>query len=149
MDSMKPITRKFAPNEVIPPIFNTNACIIRVTNDTIVLDRGPNMIAIRGIKKKCIGTPSGEGTDTEVTTIVNTLKRAIDIILFSLFSSFENLYRNIEMIIKVIIQYIIACSKLMIPSGKCKLSPYFGFIIRFEVILYNIISYYLFSYFPK
>ena len=121
MDNMKPITRKFAPNEVIPPIFNTNACIIRVTNDTIVLDRGPNMIVIRGIKKKCIGTPSGEGTDTEVTTIVNTLKRAIDIILFSLFSSFENLYRNIEMIIKVIIQYIIACSKLMIQSGKCKL----------------------------
>ena len=65
--------------------------MISVTKETIVLDRGPNRIAINGIKKKCIGTPRGEGTDTEVTTIVNTLKRAIDIILFSLFSSFENL----------------------------------------------------------
>lgn len=91
IESMKPITRKFAPNEVMPPIFRTKNCIISVTNETIVLDKGPNRIAIRGIKKKCIGTPNGEGTETEVTTIVNTLKSAIDIILFSLFSSFENL----------------------------------------------------------
>lgn len=91
MDNMKPITRKFAPNDVTPPIFKTNACMMSVTKETIVLDRGPNRIAIRGIRKKCIGTPNGEGIDSEVTTIVNTLKRAIDIILFSLFSSFENL----------------------------------------------------------
>lgn len=127
MDSMKPITRKFAPNVVMPPMFRISACMSRVTKDTIVLDSGPNIIAIIGIRKKCIGTPRGDGTDTDVTTIVNTLKRAIEIILFSLFSSFENLYRNIEMIIRVTIQYIIACSKLMIPSGKCKLSPYFWF----------------------
>ena len=62
-----------------------------VTNETIVLDRGPNKIAIIGIRKKWIGTPKGDGTETDVTTIVNTLKRAIDIILFSLFSSLENL----------------------------------------------------------
>ncbi len=91
MDNMKPITMKFAPNEVMPPIFKINACINSVINDTIVLDSGPNMITINGIKKKCIGTPRGEGTDTEVTTIVNTLKIAIEIIRFSLFSSFENL----------------------------------------------------------
>lgn len=88
---MKPITMKFAPSDVIPPIFNTKNCISSVTNETIVLDRGPNKIAIKGIKKKCIGTPKGDGTETEVTTIVNTLKSAIDTILFSLFSSFENL----------------------------------------------------------
>ena len=91
MDNMKPITMKFAPNDVIPPIFKTNACMINVTNETIVLDRGPNKIAIKGIKKKCIGTPNGDGMDKEVTTIVNTLKSAIDTILFSLFSSLENL----------------------------------------------------------
>ena len=62
-----------------------------VTNETIVLERGPNKIAIIGIRKKWIGTPNGDGTETDVTTIVNTLKRAIDIILFSLFSSLENL----------------------------------------------------------
>ena len=62
-----------------------------VTNETIVLERGPNKIAIMGIRKKWIGTPNGDGTETDVTTIVNTLKRAIDIILFSLFSSLENL----------------------------------------------------------
>ena len=94
--------------------------MINVTNETIVLDRGPNRIAINGIKKKCMGTPNGDGTETEVTTIVKTLKSAMDIILFSLFSSFENLYKNIEIIINVSIQYIIACSILMIPSGKCK-----------------------------
>ena len=88
---MNPITRKFAPKDVIPPIFKANACIIKVTNDTIVLDRGPNSIAIKGIKKKWIGTPRGDGIDNEVTTIVKTLNKAIDIILFSLFSSFENL----------------------------------------------------------
>ncbi len=82
---------KFAPNDVIPPIFNTKNCMSSVMNETIVLDSGPNKIAIKGIKKKCIGTPNGDGTETEVTTIVNTLKSAIDIILFSLFSSFENL----------------------------------------------------------
>lgn len=91
MDNMKPITRKFAPSDVTPPIFKINTCIISVMNETIVLDRGPNNMAIRGIKKKCIGTPNGEGTETEVTTIVNTLKSAIEIIRFSLFSSFENL----------------------------------------------------------
>lgn len=91
MDNMNPITRKFAPKEVTPPIFKINTCINRVMNDTIVLDRGPNKMAIKGIKKKCIGTPNGDGTETEVTTIVNTLKSAIEIILFSLFSSFENL----------------------------------------------------------
>lgn len=52
---------------------------------------GPSMIAIRGIRKKCIGTPNGDGIDKDVTVIVNTLKIAIDIILFSLFSSLENL----------------------------------------------------------
>lgn len=88
---MKPITRKFAPNDVIPPMLRTSTCMIRVMNETIVLDRGPNRIAITGIRKKCIGTPNGEGTETDVTTIVNTLKRAIDIILSCLFSSFENL----------------------------------------------------------
>lgn len=88
---MKPITRKFAPNDVIPPIFRINTCIIRVINETIVPDNGPNKIATNGIKKKWIGTPKGDGTETEVTTIVNTLKSAIDIILFSLFSSLENL----------------------------------------------------------
>ena len=62
-----------------------------VTNETIVLDRGPNKMAITGIRKKWIGTPNGDGTETDVTTMVNTLKRAIDIILFSLFSSLENL----------------------------------------------------------
>ena len=82
---------KFAPKDVIPPIFKTKACIMSVTNETIVLDRGPNKIAIIGIRKKWIGTPKGDGTETDVTTIVNTLKRAIDIILFSLFSSLENL----------------------------------------------------------
>lgn len=91
IDSMKPITRKFAPNDVIPPMFKTKNCIINVINDTIVLDRGPNKMAITGIRKKCIGTPKGDGTETDVTTIVNTLKRAIDIIRFSLFSSLENL----------------------------------------------------------
>lgn len=88
---MKPITMKFAPSEVTPPIFKISTCIISVMKETIVLDRGPNKIAIKGIKKKCIGTPNGEGTETDVTTIVNTLKSAIDIILFSLFSSLENL----------------------------------------------------------
>ncbi len=88
---MNPITMKFAPNDVSPPMFKINTCMSSVINETIVLDRGPNKIAIRGIKKKCIGTPKGDGTETEVTTIVNTLKRAIDIILFSLFSSLENL----------------------------------------------------------
>lgn len=82
---------KFAPNDVIPPMLRTSACMISVTNETIVLDRGPNKIATIGIKKKCIGTPNGEGTETDVTTIVNTLKRAIDTILFCLFSSLENL----------------------------------------------------------
>ena len=91
MDNMKPITMKFAPNDVIPPIFKTKNCISKVMNETIVLDRGPNKMAIKGIKKKCIGTPNGDGTETEVTTIVNTLKSAIEIILFSLFSSLENL----------------------------------------------------------
>ena len=82
---------KFAPNDVIPPIFKTKNCMSSVMNDTIVLDKGPNKIAIKGIKKKCIGTPNGDGTETEVTTMVNTLKSAIDIIRFSLFSSLENL----------------------------------------------------------
>ena len=53
--------------------------------------KGPSKIATKGIKKKCIGTPNGEGIDNEVTVIVNTLKIAIDTILFSLFSSLENL----------------------------------------------------------
>ena len=91
MDSMKPITRKFAPSDVTPPMFRISACMMSVTNETIVLDSGPNRIATKGIRKKCIGTPNGEGTETEVTTIANTLKRAIEIILFSLFSSLENL----------------------------------------------------------
>ena len=82
---------KFAPNDVIPPMFKTKNCIMSVMNETSVLDSGPNKIAINGIKKKCMGTPNGEGTETEVTTIVNTLNSAIDIILFCLFSSFENL----------------------------------------------------------
>ena len=52
---------------------------------------GLSTIATRGIKKKCIGTPNGDGIDSEVTVIVKTLNIAIEIILFSLFSSFENL----------------------------------------------------------
>ena len=35
--------------------------------------------------------------------------------------------KNIEIIIKVMTQYTIACSKLIIPSGKCKLPPYYLF----------------------
>lgn len=82
---------KFAPNDVIPPIFKVNTCINSAINDTIVLENGPNIIAIKGIKKKWIGTPNGDGIDNEVITIVKTLNNAIDIILFSLFSSLENL----------------------------------------------------------
>jgi len=76
---------------VIPPILSINDCIIRLKNETMFDEFGPSMIAMRGIKKKCIGTPNGDGMDKDVTVIVNTLKIAIDIILFSLFSSLENL----------------------------------------------------------
>ena len=82
---------KFAPNIVIPPILSKSACTNRLINETILDVSGPSKIATRGIKKKCIGTPKGEGIDSEVTVTVNTLKIAIEIILFSLFSSFENL----------------------------------------------------------
>ena len=60
-------------------------------NETMFEVFGPSTIATRGIKKKCIGTPNGDGIDSDVTVIVKTLKIAIEIILFSLFSSFENL----------------------------------------------------------
>lgn len=82
---MNPITMKLAPNDVIPPIFRVNACIIKVTKDTIVLEKGPNNIAINGIMKKWIGTPSGDGIDNDVMPIVKTLNKAIDIILFLYF----------------------------------------------------------------
>lgn len=82
---------KFAPNIVIPPILSKIACASRLINETMFEVSGPSKIATRGIKKKCIGTPKGEGIDNEVTVIVKTLKIAIEIILFSLFSSFENL----------------------------------------------------------
>ena len=82
---------KFAPNIVIPPIFSNIACTNRLIKETIFEVSGPSKIATRGIKKKCIGTPKGEGIDNYVTVTVNTLKIAIEIILFSLFSSFENL----------------------------------------------------------
>ncbi len=82
---------KFAPNIVIPPIFSKSDCAKRLINETMFEVSGPSKIATRGIRKKCIGTPNGEGIDSEVTVIVNTLNIAIEIILFSLFSSFENL----------------------------------------------------------
>ena len=82
---------KFAPNIVIPPIFSKIDCASRLINETMFEVSGPSKIATRGIRKKCIGTPNGEGIDSEVTVIVNTLNIAIEIILFSLFSSFENL----------------------------------------------------------
>ena len=55
---------KFAPNIVIPPISSRIACINRLINETIFEVRGPSKIATRGIKKKCIGTPKGEGIDS-------------------------------------------------------------------------------------
>ena len=82
---------KFAPNIVIPPIFSKIDWASRLINETMFEVSGPSKIATRGIRKKCIGTPNGEGIDSEVTVTVKTLKIAIEIILFSLFSSFENL----------------------------------------------------------
>ena len=52
MDIKKPTTIKLAPREVSPPIFNANACIIKLINATILEECGPNIIAINGIKKK-------------------------------------------------------------------------------------------------
>ena len=52
VDIINPITIKLAPREVSPPIFNANACIIKLINATILEEYGPNIIAINGIKKK-------------------------------------------------------------------------------------------------
>ena len=91
MDIIKPITIKLAPREVNPPIFNANACIIKLINATILEECGPNIIAINGIKKKWIGTPRGEGIDSDVMITVNTLKIAIETIFLSFWLSFWNL----------------------------------------------------------
>ena len=91
MDIIKPITIKLAPREVSPPIFNANACIIKLINATILEEYGLNIIAINGIKKKWIGTPRGEGIDSDVMITVNTLKIAIETIFLSFGLSFWNL----------------------------------------------------------
>ena len=91
-DRINPITMKLAPKMVMPPIFKAIACTKRLINETILEVSGPSNIAMSGIKKKCIGTPNGEGIDSEVTVIVNTLKRAIEIILFSLYFPKDMIY---------------------------------------------------------
>ena len=68
---------KFAPKEVIPPIFRSNTWNVKLTKATIVPVTYPNKIVTNGIIKKCIGTPNGEGIDNDDSTNETTAKIAM------------------------------------------------------------------------
>ena len=60
-------------------------------HDTIVADIIPNNITTKGITKKCMGIPIGEGMDNDDKINTTAENNAMFTICFSLFSIFENL----------------------------------------------------------
>ena len=72
IDITNPIIRKFAPNDVRPPIPNSNACASKLMKDTRHALYGPNRNTSNAIVKKCIGKPRGDGIDNDEMTVVKT-----------------------------------------------------------------------------
>jgi hypothetical protein len=72
-----PIIRKLAPNDVIPPIPNSNAWASKLMKDTKQALSGPIRNTSNGIVKKCIGKPNGDGIDKEEIIVVKTAYIAI------------------------------------------------------------------------
>ena len=72
-----PISKTFTPNVVIPPSPITNACINNAKNETKDALHGPNIKTTRGMMKKCIGMPIGDGIVKEVATTVIAVRTPV------------------------------------------------------------------------
>lgn len=73
-----PIFKKFAPNAKMPPLPNINAWNNRAMKDTIEALNGPKIKTARGMMKKCIGIPIGDGMVMEVATTVTVVNTPVN-----------------------------------------------------------------------
>ena len=78
-----PMASTLAPRVVIPPIPRKRNCKSRHKKATATPVNGPSRIATNGIRKKCMGTPKGEGMDKEDTATVTAAKIPVLIISLS------------------------------------------------------------------